>query len=91
VLAAPDNVIDTADPGVSASERRAGGGATARRNVKASPRKSKQTAALEDSRTKPSRKSTRGTATRTKQGTAKERTHRGKLFAPTTRTTTTGT
>jgi ribosome-associated translation inhibitor RaiA len=81
-------LLETADPGVSASERRAGGGSTARRNSKARPGKSKQVAALEDSRTKPSRKSTRRSATRTKQGTTKERTERGILYAPSSRHTT---
>ena len=81
-----DAYLDTAAPGVSESERRAGGGSTARRNTLAHPRKSKQVAALEDSRTKPSRKSTRRSATRTKQGTAKERTERGILYAPSSRT-----
>jgi hypothetical protein len=81
-----DAYLDTSDPGVSESERRAGGGSTARRNTKAHPRKSKQVAALEDSRTRPSRKSTRRSATRAKQGTAKERTERGILYAPSSRT-----
>jgi hypothetical protein len=82
-----DAYVDTAAPGVSASERRAGGGSTARRNAKARPGKSKQVALLEDSRTKPSRKSTRRSATRTKQGTQLERTERGILYAPSSRTT----
>jgi ribosome-associated translation inhibitor RaiA len=81
-----DAYLDTSVPGVAESERRAGGGSTARRNTKARPRKSKQVALLEDSRTKPSRKSTRRSATRTKQGTAKERTERGILYAPSSRT-----
>jgi hypothetical protein len=80
-----DAYLDTSAPGVSESERRAGGGSTARRNTKAYPGKSKQVAALEDSRTKPSRKSTRRSATRTKQGTTKERTERGILYAPSSR------
>jgi hypothetical protein len=71
---------------VSANERRAGGGSTARRNTKARLGKSKQVAALEDSRTKPSRKSTRRSATRTKQGTPKERSERGLLYAPSSQT-----
>jgi sigma 54 modulation/S30EA-like ribosomal protein len=82
-----DAYLDTAAPGVSESERRAGSGSTARRNTMAHPRKSKQVAALEDSRTRPSRKSTRRSATRTKQGTAKERTERGILYAPSSQTT----
>lgn len=81
-----DVFIDTSAPGVSANERRAGGGSTARRNTKARLGKSKQVAALEDSRTKPSRKSTRRSATRTKQGTPKERSERGLLYAPSSQT-----
>ncbi|UJR85508.1 hypothetical protein [Sandaracinus amylolyticus] len=52
-----DAYVDTSLPGVSASDRRAGGGSTARRNTK--KRTSRMTATLEDSRTTPSRKSTR--------------------------------
>jgi hypothetical protein len=61
------NEVDTSLPGVSATDRKAGGGSTAARNVKRSnPR---ATAALEDSATgKPSRKSTRGSANRAKAG-----------------------
>jgi ribosome-associated translation inhibitor RaiA len=81
-----DAYLDTSDPGVSAGDRRAGGGSTARRNTKAHPRKSRQVAALEDSRTRPSRKSTRRSATRSKQGTTKERTERGILYAPSSQT-----
>jgi hypothetical protein len=63
-----DVPVDTAKPGVSATDRKAGGGSTARRNTKA--RTSKATATLEDSRrTRPSRKSTRKSANRTKGGT----------------------
>ncbi len=65
-----DVLIDTSEPGVSASARRAGYGAMAARNVK------RKTAgmqfALEDSRTKPSRKSTRRSANRAKAATPKE-------------------
>jgi ribosome-associated translation inhibitor RaiA len=82
-----DAYLDTSAPGVSESERRAGGGSTARRNTRARPGKSKQVASLEDSRTRPSRKSTRRSATRAKQGTAKERTERGILYAPSSQTT----
>jgi ribosome-associated translation inhibitor RaiA len=82
-----DAVVDTAETGVSTSDRRAGGHSTARRNALARPRKSKQVAMLEDSRTKPSRKSTRRSATRTKQGTTKERSERGILYAPSSRNT----
>ncbi|RIL06344.1 MAG: hypothetical protein DCC71_07060 [Proteobacteria bacterium] len=61
VLARPekrrrDVYVDTAAPGTSASDRRVGYGATARRNTR---RSGELTSALEDSRTTPSRKSTR--------------------------------
>jgi ribosome-associated translation inhibitor RaiA len=81
-----DVYVDTAAPGVSASDRVAGGGSSARRNSRARPAKNRQVAALEDSRTRPSRKSTRRSATRAKQGTPKERTERGLLYAPSTQT-----
>lgn len=81
-----DVYVDTAEPGVSASDRRAGGGSTARRNTMARPGQGKQVAALEDSRTRPSRKSTRRSATRMKQATTKERTERGTLYAPSSQT-----
>lgn len=63
-----DQPVDTAAPGVSASDRKAGYGSTARRNTKA--RTTKATAALEDSsQDRPSRKSTRKSANRSKSGT----------------------
>lgn len=65
-----DVLVDTAQPGVSASDRRAGYGATAARNVKRNT--AGMQAALEDSRTKPSRKSTRRSANRAKAATPKE-------------------
>lgn len=62
-----DVPVDTAAPGRSATDRKAGGGSTARRNArKTAPR---ATATLEDSaRDRPSRKSTRKSANRSKQG-----------------------
>ncbi|MGK3988359.1 HPF/RaiA family ribosome-associated protein [Sorangium sp. So ce136] len=62
-----DFPVDTAAPGRSATDRKAGGGSTARRNtLRRAPRAS---AALEDSaRDRPSRKSTRKSANRAKQG-----------------------
>jgi hypothetical protein len=62
-----DHYVDTARPGTSASDRRAGGVSTARRNSKRSS--VGMTAMLEDSRTQPSRKSTRRSTNRTKSGT----------------------
>jgi hypothetical protein len=67
-----DAFVDTAAPGVSASDRRAGYGATAARNTKRNT--AGMSAALEDSRTKPSRKSTRRSANRQKAATPKQRT-----------------
>jgi hypothetical protein len=67
-----DVFVDTAAPGVSASDRRAGYGATAARNTKRNT--AGMQAALEDSRTTPSRKSTRGSANRAKSATPLERT-----------------
>jgi hypothetical protein len=63
-----DLPVDTAAPGVSATDRKAGYGSTARRNTKA--RTPKATATLEDSRQpRPSRKSTRKSANRAKSAT----------------------
>lgn len=62
-----DAYVDTARPGVSASDRRAGGEHTARRNSKRST--AGFTATLEDSLTTPSRKSTRRAANRAKAAT----------------------
>ena len=58
-----DTPVDTAKPGVSATQRKAGHGSTAERNRSKSAGK-KAAYALEDSRTRPSRKSTRGGANR---------------------------
>jgi hypothetical protein len=64
--------VDTSAPGVSASDKKAGGGATAARNP--SLRARKATVALEDSATgKPSRKSTRGGTQRAKSGSKQRR------------------
>lgn len=72
------NRVDTSQPGVSATDRKAGGGSTAARNVKR--RTSRATAALEDSATgKPSRKSTRASANRAKAGSKQGR--RAKVVA----------
>jgi ribosome-associated translation inhibitor RaiA len=78
--------LDTSLPGVSASDRKAGGGSTAARNVKLS--NSKATAALEDSATgKPSRKSTRGSAQRAKQGSKQGRRAKVRAASPKRRAT----
>ncbi|HEY8943186.1 MAG TPA: HPF/RaiA family ribosome-associated protein [Polyangiaceae bacterium] len=60
-------LVDTSRPGLSATDKKAGRGSTAARNVKL--RTSRATAALEDSATRrPSRKSTRKSANRAKSG-----------------------
>lgn len=74
-LARPEKVrrdafVDTAARGVSASDRRAGHGATAARNTRR--RTSGMTSALEDSRTQPSRKSTRKSIHRGRAATGLE-------------------
>jgi ribosome-associated translation inhibitor RaiA len=62
-----DAWVDTAQSGVSATDKRAGGGSTARRNTKGKTPRS--VAALEDSaQPRPSRTSTRKSANHTKSG-----------------------
>jgi hypothetical protein len=62
-----DAHVDTAQPGVSATQRRAGGGSTARRNTKM--RTPRAAAALEDSaQPRPSRVSTRKSASGARSG-----------------------
>jgi ribosome-associated translation inhibitor RaiA len=61
-----DALVDTAQPETSATDRRAGGGSTARRNTRLNS--ARATATLEDSASgRPSRKSTRRSANRAKQ------------------------
>ncbi|HEU4521593.1 MAG TPA: hypothetical protein VFT12_06300 [Thermoanaerobaculia bacterium] len=79
-----DQPVDTSAPGVSASDRKAGYGSTARRNTKA--RTTKATATLEDSRQdRPSRKSSRKSANRTKSATNLERKARAASTSPSAR------
>jgi ribosome-associated translation inhibitor RaiA len=78
-----DAYADTASPSTSASDRRAGGKFTARRNARA--RTSRATATLEDSRTRPSRKSTRRSANRGKASQGKERTAVSRSLTPSAR------
>ncbi|WP_437729433.1 HPF/RaiA family ribosome-associated protein [Sorangium sp. So ce861] len=67
-----DVPVDTAAPGRSATDRKAGGGSTARRNTMRRARKA--SAALEDSaQDRPSRKSTRKSENRAKQGSKLQR------------------
>jgi len=57
--------VDTSEPGVSATDRKAGLGSSARRNLKKNG-SSRSSVALEDSKGVPSRKSTRKAANRSK-------------------------
>lgn len=74
-----DAFVDTAAPNTSASDRKAGFGATAARNTQ---KRTKGIAALEDSRSRPSRKSTRRSAAHMKSGTKQETTTRIATTAP---------
>jgi hypothetical protein len=80
-----DAWIDTAAPGVSETDRRAGGGSTAARNTKL--RASGMGYTLEDSAEKPSRKSTRKSANRAKSGSKLARKARRKTHSPKARAT----
>lgn len=75
-----DAYVDTAEAGVSETERKAGGTFSARRNSKLET--SGMTYALEDSRGKPSRKSTRGSAGRSKAATQLTRRAQRKVRSP---------
>lgn len=66
-----DVYVDTAAPSKSESDRRAGGPSTAARNTKLN--RAGMTATLEDSRSTPSRKSTRRSANRVKSATNLQR------------------
>lgn len=78
-----DAWTDTSLPGVSETDRKAGGGSSAARNTRL--RTTKATATLEDSAGKPSRKSTRKSANRQKSGGKLERVMRRKKHAPSAR------
>ncbi|KYF73270.1 hypothetical protein BE11_27125 [Sorangium cellulosum] len=79
-----DVPVDTAAPGRSATDRKAGGGSTARRNAMRRTRKA--TATLEDSaQDRPSRKSTRKSANRAKQDSKLRRRAVRQAAAPSTR------
>lgn len=76
-----DALVDTAAPGVSASDRRAGGAHSARRNTKVNTRG--MTRALEDSvAERPSRKSTRKGANRVKADNPLTQRTKGKVSSP---------
>jgi ribosome-associated translation inhibitor RaiA len=79
-----DAYVDTSQPGVSATDRRAGAGHTARRNTKTHT--GGAVATLEDSeQARPSRKSTRKSANRAKQDDALRRRQTTRAGAPSTR------
>ncbi len=80
-----DAFIDTAAPGVSETDRKAGGGLSAARNTKGRRRGMGYT--LEDSAGKPSRKSTRRSANRAKSGSKLARRQKRKLRSPKARAT----
>jgi hypothetical protein len=75
-----DAYVDTAEPGVNETDRKAGGQLSARRNSKLDT--SGMTSALEDSRGKPSRKSTRGSTQRSKAATQLTRRALRKVRSP---------
>jgi hypothetical protein len=75
-----DAPVDTARAGTSASDRRAGYGHTARRNAKLNTAGMSQ--ALEDSRTRPSRKSSRGGENRVKPDAPLSRRTKAAVHSP---------
>ena len=77
--------IDTAAPGVSETDRKAGGGSSAARNTKL--RLARMGYTLEDSARKPSRKSTRKSASRAKSGSKLARRQKRRLRSPKARAT----
>lgn len=79
-----DAIVDTSLAGVSASDRKVGARATAKRNTQLVAKRA--TATLEDSATgRPSRKSTRRSANRAKSGNKLARKAKRKLHTPTAR------
>ncbi len=78
-----DLFVDTAQAGVSATDRKSGSGHTARRNARKD--RDSMTTLLEDSLTTPSRKSTRRSANRSKPSQGKERTAVARSVTPSSR------
>ena len=78
-----DAYVDTSQPGVSATDRKAGGGSTARRNSRKNAPKA--TAAPEDSAPPPSRKSSRKSANRAKSAAPMSVTNTVKVRSPSAR------
>lgn len=82
-----DEPVDTSKPGVSATDRKAGNGSTAARNQSKHAAK-KATVALEDSQQdRPSRKSTRASANRSKPDSNLQRRQTRRTTAPKARAT----
>jgi len=80
----PKPAVDTALPGVSATDRRAGGDSTAARNLSKSAAR-KASYALEDSTLRPSRKSTRRSHNRQKTDSALRQRQTERAAAPSER------
>ncbi|MCC6525263.1 MAG: hypothetical protein IT373_21600 [Polyangiaceae bacterium] len=77
-----DEPVDTSEPGVTATDRKAGAESTAARNRKARAGR-RGGVKLEDSKNgKPSRKSTRGSADRTKATSNLQRRHTRAITSP---------
>jgi hypothetical protein len=74
--------VDTSLPGVSATDRKAGKGATAERNRLGEARARSSAYALENARERPSRKSTRKGANRSKPDSNLERRRERRLSSP---------
>lgn len=82
-----NDATDTSLPGVTAADRKAGGGHTGLRNISRRAA-SKAVAAFEDSTTdRPSRKSTRRSAAHIKAGTQLERRQQRRVTSPKARAT----
>jgi hypothetical protein len=73
--------VDTSLPGVSATDRKAGAGSSAARNLKKNG-STKAAVALEDSREQPSRKSTRRSANRSKPSSNLTRRQKRRVRSP---------
>ena len=76
-----DLVVNTALPGVTATDRKVGAGSSGTRNLKKNGT-SRAAFKLEDSNGRPSRKSTRGSANRVKQNSNLTRRQKRRIRAP---------
>ena len=85
-----DLVVDTSKPGVSATDRKAGGNSTAGRN-RSQKALNKSAVTLEDSATgRPSRKSSRRSATHSKSASSLSRRQTRRIRSPKARATRAG-